>query len=184
VEAGESVLVGPDNGLLPWAVRELGGARRAVVLDRADWHLAHVRRTFHGRDIFGPVAARLAAGRPFVEAGTPVDPDDLITLPEPVLRRDRECVEVEVLTVDRFGNVQLAAGRDDLAYLGEAVSLSMAAGTAGFRVATGETFGSVAERKPVLYLDSADHVTLAVNGGSAADRFALAAGDVIRLFPA
>ncbi|GAA4218585.1 SAM hydrolase/SAM-dependent halogenase family protein [Actinocatenispora rupis] len=184
VEAGDSVLVGPDNGLLPWAARELGGARRVVVLDRPEWHLDHVRSTFHGRDVFAPVAARLAVGRHIAEAGTPLDPDELVTLPEPVLRCGHGYMEVEVLTVDRFGNVQLAAGPEIMAELGRTVTVSVAAGATGFRVAAGDTFGSVDGGDPVLYLDSADLVTLAVNGGSAAERYALGPGDVLRLSPA
>ncbi|HEY3503626.1 MAG TPA: SAM-dependent chlorinase/fluorinase [Actinocatenispora sp.] len=184
VEAGDSVLVGPDNGLLPWAARELGGIRRAVVLDRPEWHLDHVRSTFHGRDVFGPVAAHLAAGRPFAEAGAPLDEDELVTLPEPVVRSGHGYVEVEVLTVDRFGNVQLAAGQEILAELGAAIAVSVAAGATGFRVRAGDTFGSVGRGEPLLFLDSADQLSLAVNGGSAAERYALGPGDVLRLFPA
>src|SRR5436190_15870208 len=62
VEAGDSVLVGPDNGLLPRAADALGGVRRAVVLDNAGWFADPVSATFHGRDVFAPVAARLALG--------------------------------------------------------------------------------------------------------------------------
>lgn len=183
VDTDGGVLVGPDNGLLGWAADALGGARAAVVLDRADWHVHRVRRTFHGRDIFAPVAARLAAGRRFEEAGTPVDPAELVSLPEPVLRRRNGHVEIEVLTVDVFGNIQLAGGPDLLAELGETVTVSVTAGTTGIRVPTGATFGSVGRGKLLLYLDSADLLTLAVNGGSAAERLALGAGDVIRLAP-
>ncbi|MEV0841114.1 SAM-dependent chlorinase/fluorinase [Actinocatenispora sera] len=184
IRAGGSVLVGPDNGLLPWAATELGGADRVVVLDRPDWHLTAVRATFHGRDIFAPVAAHLATGRPFEQAGTPIDPAELVTLTDPVVRAGHGYVEVEVLTVDRFGNVQLAAGPEVLAELGPKVAVAVAAGAAAFQVRTGDTFGSVPPGVLLLYLDSADHVTLAVNGGSAVERLALAPGDVIRLSPA
>src|ERR671939_426163 len=60
IQAGDGVLVGPDNGLLPPAAQALGGIRRAVVLDRRDWMAATVSPTFHGRDVFAPVAARIA----------------------------------------------------------------------------------------------------------------------------
>ena len=184
IRAGDSILVGPDNGLLPWAATELGGARAAVVLDRPDWHLTGVRNTFHGRDIFAPVAAHLAAGEPFEQAGTPLDPAELVTLPDPVLRAGHGYIEVEVLTVDRFGNVQLAAGAEVLAELGAKAAVAVAAGAAAFQVRTGDTFGSVPSGALLLYLDSADHVTLAVNGGSAVERLALAPGDILRLSPA
>jgi S-adenosyl-L-methionine hydrolase (adenosine-forming) len=181
VQTDESVLVGPDNGLMPWAARALNGARRAVVLDNQDWHLRRVYRTFHGRDVFGPVAAHLAAGRPFSEAGTPLDPAELVTLPDAVLRHGDGYVEMEVLTIDNFGNVQLAAGQEVLYGLGRSVTVTTA--HTSVKVTVGETFGSVAPGELVLYLDSADLVSLAVNGGSAAGRLSLAAGDMIRLSP-
>src|ERR1700745_3409732 len=62
VEAGEAILVGPDNGLLSWAVAALGGARRAVQLTNGEFWLHPVSQTFHGRDLFVPVAAHPAAG--------------------------------------------------------------------------------------------------------------------------
>ena len=71
IAAGDSVFVGPDNGLLSWAVAEAGGATEAVSLtNRALW-LDTATATFHGRDIFMPVAAHLAAGVPLAEAGEP-----------------------------------------------------------------------------------------------------------------
>ena len=89
VEAGESVFVGPDNGLLSFAVAAAGGATRAVSLtDRALWR-DNVPATFHGRDIFMPVAARLAAGTPLDEAGEPVEVSSLVTLPPPEWRLGR-----------------------------------------------------------------------------------------------
>ena len=73
VEAGESILVGPDNGLLPRAADALGGISRAVVLDKAGWFAGTVSATFHGRDVFAPVAARLALGADLADAGSTVD---------------------------------------------------------------------------------------------------------------
>ncbi|MGA8116733.1 MAG: SAM-dependent chlorinase/fluorinase [Actinocatenispora sp.] len=183
VQTATSVLVGPDNGLLGWAADALGGARRAVVLDRPDWHLTPVSRTFHGRDIFGPVAARLATGRPFTEAGTALDPGELVTLPEPVLRHTNGQAEVEVLTVDAFGNVALAAGAATLTELGGPRDVTVSVGDRRLPVTVGETFGSVPPGELLLYLDSADQLTLAVNGGSAARRLELRAGDLVRLVP-
>ena len=62
IAAGECILVGPDNGLLSWAVAALGGATAACQLTNGELWLHPVSPTFHGRDIFTPVAAHLAAG--------------------------------------------------------------------------------------------------------------------------
>jgi S-adenosyl-L-methionine hydrolase (adenosine-forming) len=183
VAAGGSVFVGPDNGLLSWAVRAAGGAAAAVSLtNRALW-LDAVTPTFHGRDIFVPVAAHLAAGTTLAEAGEEVDPASLVTLSRPVSRVRDGAADAEVLTVDRFGNAQLSlTGREAMrAGLapGVAVWLEFAGQrlTVPFRV----TFGDVAPGELVGYTDSAGFVSIAVNGGDAARRLALRPGTPVTL---
>src|SRR6201993_4567005 len=83
VAAGDSVFVGPDNGLPSWAVTTAGGAARAFSLTNRDLWLASVAATFHGRDIFMPVAAHLARDAELVATGTEIDVADLVTLPAP-----------------------------------------------------------------------------------------------------
>ena len=85
----DRLLVGPDNGLLVARRRALRRRRRGGRVGRSQWRLDPVSHTFHGRDIFAPVAAWLAAGRPLAEAGDPLDPAELvgIELPRPRPRR-------------------------------------------------------------------------------------------------
>ncbi len=118
VQAGDCILVGPDNGLLSWTIAALGGATGAVQLTNGDLWLHPVSPTFHGRDIFMPVAAHLATGRDLADAGEQIDLADLVTLPAPTSRvRDGEA-EGEVMSVDRFGNVQLSIEASDVGQLG------------------------------------------------------------------
>ena len=112
------MLVGPDNGLLIWAAEALGGIDSADELSNKDWFLRDVSRTFHGRDIFAPAAARIALGAPLGDAGPAVDPASVVRLPDPVVAVGDGWIEAEVVTVDRFGNVQLAAGGGMLSGLG------------------------------------------------------------------
>ncbi|MBO0805149.1 MAG: SAM-dependent chlorinase/fluorinase [Nocardiopsaceae bacterium] len=117
--ASGSVFVGPDNGLLSWAVESSGGAVAAVSLtNRELWLDDTVPATFHGRDIFMPAGAHLAAGTPFDAAGSPLDVSDLVTLPRPGSRVSGSTASGEVLTVDRFGNVQLSITAADAAAVG------------------------------------------------------------------
>jgi hypothetical protein len=178
VQTPGGLLVGPDNGLLPWAADALGGATRAVELVNAEWFAPQVSRTFHGRDIFAPVAARLAAGTDLAGAGPGVDPAGLVRLPDPVLAVGDGWVEAEVLTVDRFGNVQLAARAPDIAALGDRLSV------AGVRAVRGGTFADAPAGGLVIYVDSADQVAVAVNGGRAVVVLGVVPGDVVRLAPA
>jgi S-adenosyl-L-methionine hydrolase (adenosine-forming) len=174
--ASGSIFVGPDNGVLSWAVDASGGATEAVSLtDRSLWLDADVPATFHGRDIFMPVAARLATGTPLRSAGDVVPLDSLITLPRLISRVVDGVAEGEVITVDRFGNIQLSvtasdAERADMAP-GATVSVSGERGelTIPFRRA----FGDVPVGELFAYVDSAGYVSIAINGASAASRLGL-----------
>ncbi|MGH8793448.1 MAG: SAM hydrolase/SAM-dependent halogenase family protein [Stackebrandtia sp.] len=175
VEAVDGVLVGPDNGLLLWAAAALGGARRAVALSNADLHRHPTSHTFHGRDVFTPAAAALASGTPFSDAGDPVAVADLTRLPEPAVEADEDGVRAEVLGVDRFGNVQLAADGAALDPLGEDLEV---AGRAAVR---GDMFAAAAPGELVVLVDSAGKVAVAVNNGSAAETLGLRAGDRVAI---
>jgi S-adenosyl-L-methionine hydrolase (adenosine-forming) len=178
VAAGDSVFVGPDNGLLSWAVTASGGAARAFSLTNSELWLANVAATFHGRDIFMPVAAHLAADTELAAAGTEIDVADLVTLPVPE-RRIRDCVaEGEVLTVDRFGNVQLTITASDAAEIGlkSGATALIRCGRHQSLVPYRDVFGAVAPGELVAYADSAGLVSLAVNGGDAAERLGLPPG--------
>ena len=74
----DRLLVGPDNGLLSLAAARFGGAVEAADVSHSPHRLEPVSATFHGRDTFAPVAARLAEGAPLAEAGEPMDPQDLV----------------------------------------------------------------------------------------------------------
>src|SRR5580700_1400352 len=118
VAAGESILVGPDNGLLSWAVASLGGGKAAVQLTNGELWLHPVSATFHGRDIFMPVAAHLAAGTKLTDVGDEISTDELVELPAPTSRVHDGEAEGEVMSVDRFGNVQLSIPAADVGLLG------------------------------------------------------------------
>lgn len=171
--ADGSLLVGPDNGLLVPAAEALGGLRRVVHLTNPAWFAAQVSATFHGRDIFAPVAARLATGAPLGEAGEEISD---VVLPEPPrVRRTPTGVATEVLTVDHFGNVQLAAPAALLSDAPRDVSVN---GTPATRTTT---FGEAPAGALVVLADSAGYVAVAVNGGSAATRLSLTPGAEVNL---
>ncbi|WP_435205908.1 SAM hydrolase/SAM-dependent halogenase family protein [Micromonospora sp. bgisy143] len=175
------LLVGPDNGLLPDAAAALGGVRAAVELTEPRWLAARVSGTFHGRDVFAPVAARLALGEPLTEAGPAIDPDDLVRLPPPVVTRDADGFTAEVLTVDHFGNVQLAAPGEVLGALAATVRVGPPGPTPSHRAVRGRTFGDAPPEALVVYVDSADLVAVAVNGGRAVDVLGVRPGDLLRV---
>jgi hypothetical protein len=179
IAAGDAVFVGPDNGLLSWAAAAVGGARRAISLTNTElWLNPVVAPTFHGRDIFMPVAARLAAGADLASAGAEVDVSDLVTLPPPTSRVHDGTAEGEVLTVDTFGNVQLSISAADAGSIGVRYgrNLLVRSGRRQLTIPYREIFASVAPGDLVAYADGAGMVSLAVNSGDAAQRLGLPPG--------
>jgi S-adenosyl-L-methionine hydrolase (adenosine-forming) len=186
VQAGRSVFVGPDNGLLSWAIAASGGAARAYQLTNRELWLEQVAATFHGRDIFMPVAAHLAADSEPPAAGDEIDVGDLVTLPAPERAVRGSTAEGEVLTVDRFGNIQLTITSSDAVAIGlrsgDAVLLQL--GRRQLTVPYRDMFGAVAAGELVAYADSAGLVSIAVNGGDAAQRLGLPPGARVSMAPA
>ncbi len=183
IAAGGSVFVGPDNGLLSWAVEAAGGASGAVSLtNKALWR-DRASATFHGRDIFMPVAAHLAAGTPLAGAGAGLDVASLVRLPEPERRAFDGGVAGEVVTADRFGNAQLSVTGADAARSGVVPGARVTLAWDGREIVVpfGTTFGDVASGEVVAYTDSAGFVSVAVNGGSAARRLELRPGTRVTL---
>jgi S-adenosyl-L-methionine hydrolase (adenosine-forming) len=178
----ERLLVGPDNGLLMLAADAFGGPVEAVDVGRSPHRLEPLAATFHGRDIFAPVAAHLAAGAPLAAAGDPIGLDELarLDLPRPVLGENR--VEAHALAIDSFGNVQLDVGHDQLA--GSGLKLGRPVLVQGEPAQFARTFADVEPGALLLYEDAYRALALAVNRGSAAERLGLALDDAVVLEPA
>lgn len=169
------VLIGPDNGLLLPAAERLGGATAARELANRELWLPHTTATFHGRDIFSPVAAHVAAGNAtFEDLGPAVSIDTLERIPEPMAHVAPGELRTEVTYIDSFGNLRLAGGR---AELDEAFG-DVAAGDrfvasltpAPIAVTFAPSFGHVARGESVLYVDSSGDLALADNQGNLAAR--------------
>jgi S-adenosylmethionine hydrolase len=157
------LFVGPDNGLLVSAAEASGGVAAAREISSDEVLRRPVSATFHGRDVFAPAAALLAVGFAFDRLGASVDPSTLVRLPTPAYG--------EVLTIDHFGNVQLAVNPADVR--GKTVRV------AGRSMPYADTFATVSPGEFVAYADSAGYLAVAVNDGSAAERLGLAAGQVV-----
>jgi S-adenosylmethionine hydrolase len=179
----ERVLVGPDNGLLALAAERFGGVVEAVEIGRSPLRLEPVSASFHGRDVFAPVAAHLAAGTAVLaEAGDPLDPAELAGLVLPRARATDDGLLAHVLQADRYGNVVLDAVHEDLA--GSGLRLGRAVTVNGRRALYATTFADVPEGGLLLYEDGYRVLSLAVNRGSALDVLGLGPGDEILLVPA
>ena len=182
---GGGALVGPDNGLLGPAALALGAAEAVALHPPAPGTPA----TFHGRDLFAPAAARLAAGERLGDLGVPFDPAELLApdLPDPRVAAGE--LTAPIVAIDRFGNLQLLAGRADLDAAGftagdrihAAVSHHGVAGDRRHPATVCRAFTDAAHKGMLVHIDSHGMVAVAVNGGSAAQRMGATAGQAVTL---
>jgi S-adenosyl-L-methionine hydrolase (adenosine-forming) len=179
------MLVGPDNGLLSLAWERCEGLDQAVDITRSPHRLEPVSATFHGRDIFAPVAAHLAAGAELADAGDPLDPEMLqrVELPEP---RDEEgAVVAHALVIDHFGNVGLNVDHDRLAGTGMTLGARVEVEALGesYSATYAQTFADVSPGELMVYQDAYRTLALAINRGDAAGTLGLAPDVEVRLRP-
>lgn len=194
--------VGPDNGVFSY-VRACEPDELLVELAEPRYRLPRVSHTFHGRDIFAPAAAHLAAGVPITALGPLVR--DPVTFPRPRLEVAPDSVTGEVLHADRFGNVVTSIGH--LMWRGDELVLDPAfqeAGDRGREVGGGEhvcfkageatvlvagqeiagvrrTYAEIEPGETLALVGSAGHLEIAVREGNAARRLGLCPGDAVML---
>jgi len=181
------MVVGPDNGLFRPVAEALGGIAEARVLENRDLWLPVTSSTFHGRDIFSPVAAHLVTGTPFEAVGPAVDPADLVPLVLPVATRHDGWLETGIVYIDSFGNARLAGRPDDLAAAvgplepGRPLVVEVGDGRSAVSLTWQRTFGQLAVGAPLLYQDSSGTISLSDNQASIATRLGLKVDEPVRI---
>jgi len=198
---GPTFFVGPDNGLLVAAAEQVGEApiARAFELHRPTEvaevaevaELAKRGRTFDGRDLFAPAAAALCSGVAPEELGDPIDPLSLVRLPGGVVEHGRwsdgrRCVRAEVLWIDHFGNIQLAATAVDaqMAELPRIGAVDVAIDRPDMHGTTVRRVEAFAELEPGelgLLIDANGHLAVVAGGAPAARALRVVAGQMIVL---
>jgi len=187
VEAVGRYLLAPDNGVLT-RVLDSAQASRAVI--RA-WNVTNTRffrhpvsATFHGRDIFAPVAAALAAGERPYAFGDEIDPASIARLSIPKARRTRSGIRGQIIFVDRFGNLVTNIKSSDVARATSG-GRGMGAGMVccGNRIICGvsETYGAAPQAAWIAMIGSFGLLEVAIVGGSAADAGGFGAGTPVTL---
>jgi S-adenosyl-L-methionine hydrolase (adenosine-forming) len=176
------LFVGPDNGLLVPAA-ERAGIADAWELANPEYALASVSRTFHGRDLFAPAAAHLAAGVSPEELGPPLRPDTLVRLDLPSPSMDETGITVTTLYVDSFGNVALNLTRENLDQAGivPGTRVELDIGGERYFAVMARTFADARRGDVILYEDSYRNMSIAISNGSAAALLHAHAGLVMRI---
>jgi len=181
VKTTNHVFIGPDNGVLSLAALD-DGVEEVRVIENRMLTLPSVSHTFHGRDIFAPVAAHLARGIPFSVVG-PLAREGMF-VPEFVEPKvEGRTLECEVVYIDDFGNVILNAERKHLSLLGANYGDRCKVQIKGFQIEMAflPSYGYVSEGEPLLLINSEGHLELAVNRGNAARFFGLKSGDKVNV---
>jgi S-adenosyl-L-methionine hydrolase (adenosine-forming) len=179
------ILVGPDNGLLSLAWERCGGIDLVVDITRSPHRREPVSATFHGRDVFAPVAAHLAGGAEFAEAGDPLEAGDLARVDLPEARLEDGALVAHALIIDRFGNAGLNVGHAELAGTGLTLGGTVELEVAGERylASYAQTFADVSPGELLVYQDAYRTLAVAINRGDAADTLGLAPDAELRLRP-
>jgi S-adenosylmethionine hydrolase len=168
----------PDNGVLT-ELLDRDGLEKLVAVENRDWFLEPVSATFHGRDIFAPVAAHLSLGRPIDELGPPVADFERIAVPLPEFGEN--AARVRIRWIDRFGNLitdcpEGMVGEMLARWGGVAIDLG-SRGTAGLV----DAYESVGRGCPVGIIGSSGYLEVSIRDGDAALALGLALGDTINL---
>jgi len=175
VAAGGQVFVCPDNGVLTFVLRACD-FERAHVINNAAFMLPAISATFHGRDVFAPAAARVAAGADLASVGPPLDRIAQLDAPEPRTGPGKTVLG-EIVHIDRFGNA--------ITNIPESLVCSLRAPEVhapGVTVpAISRTYGDASRDGALALIGSSGYLEIAVNRGSAAAAFGLRRGMPVRV---
>lgn len=177
-----TVLVGPDNGVLIPASRRCGGVEGCWAIDPARATAEGPLPTFHARDVLAPAAAAVACGADPASLGSQVDSGSLSAAPFDEPQVDVGGAVAEIVDIDRFGSARISLTPQDLMRFGDgANALELSFGHVALSVPLARTFSDVQVGEPLALWDSSGWLTLAIRKGSAAERFGLVPGTVVRV---
>jgi len=177
IKAGGHFLVGPDNGLFSMAVEEQPDFEARSLENPLYWR-SEISNTFHGRDIFAPVAAHLASGIAFNLLGPPCTP----ILPQwSSVHRSKHELKGEVIHIDHFGNIITNLRTTDVAEFSAGMSWTV---TIGSQIITQfeKSYGHVEPRTAVALFGSSGRLEIAINGANAAEILKVRTGDHVLLY--
>jgi len=180
-EKERHIFIAPDNGVLTLLLDDTGDGK-AVLIENSDYFLTPVSQTFHGRDIFAPVAAYLSKGTAIAKFGPALDPHEVIRLPIPKAGITEDGTLVgSVISIDRFGNLMTNIDLNMLRQYG--VSEKKAVIAVGDVIIEGirHSYISAKTGQPLVVTGSRGYLEIAVNKGSAQAMFNAAIGDTVRI---
>lgn len=176
MKCGDHYFVGPDNGVFSFPIKEQG-IETAVAIESQKCEFRYCGRTFDGRDIFAPIAAKLLDGVDITTLGEKIDDPMCIDLSEPKITDDT--IVGKVFYIDRFGNCITNIEAKDLdKFEGEELMVNLA----GHDVGLLRTFYSeVKMNEPIALINSSGNIEIAVNQGNASEELAARVGSIVKI---
>lgn len=179
--------IGPNNGVLATAA-ENDGIEQVIALDSIAHFKMKTLETFHGREIFAPVAAQLVCGASSDSLGSPLDPAEVREL-DAVLGRHNSgsvvgCMELSVLHIDKYGNVILSEYFRNLAdelHIRLSDDVRVYAGGTKTKASVTKSFSGIPKKTLILYKSSFGFAELAINQGSAQNLLKIGRKDQVRI---
>lgn len=177
IKINNQFFVGPDNGIFSLIAEDFD--YKAVTLDNQNYWRTKQSQTFHGRDIFAPVAAHLSAGRLLKDLGNPLE--KLVTYRWAVPISDKDGIQGWIVHIDRYGNLitnipsdlikENIRNSDNIRiYVGNTILNEIST-----------TFASVTDGEPVAYIGSSDKLEIAINKGNAKEMLGVEKGAQISI---
>jgi S-adenosylmethionine hydrolase len=177
IQTKQEFFVGPDNGILVLAARQKG-IEHIYQLTNPKFILPKVSNTFHGRDVFAPVAAYIDKGVKPSEVGPEIAE---VEMPEfALMKRENGSLIGEVLHEDDFGNIITNINTEEI---GQNNIVKVKLPTVSLRLAFGKTYSQVKQKEPTVLVGSHGFLEIALNQGSAAEKFHVKVGDRVEVTP-
>jgi len=179
VQTDKCFFVGPDNGVLALAVKNIGGKTRIYGITNSEFMLPRVSSTFHGRDIFAPAAAHLAMGIHPAEFGPEIHQMILPKFAKIIRRRDT--LEGQVIHIDDFGNIITSFTEKELRTMKIKDKLNVRVGGTELTLMLCMAYGDVEKRQPLAIIGSHNFLEISVNQGNAGKTFKARVDDKVVL---
>lgn len=176
LKMADQYFVGPDNGIFSLLARD--NDYKAVRLTKQQYWRNDPSNTFHGRDIFAPVAAHLSQGVALEDLGEPAE--DLVSYRWTVPIADKDGLEGMIIHIDNFGNLITNIPEDLLEEVIEEKNIRIYVGNT-ILDEIGTTFGEVTEGEPVAYIGSSGMLEVGINKGSAEEMLSVQKGAQISI---
>ncbi len=171
------IFIAPNNGVLSRVLKNEKNCD-AYLIENSSFFRHNPSHTFHGRDIMGPVAARIAQGLDLSKVGSAIDPSQCIRLPLPRAEISTKCIRGEVIHVDHFGNLQTSITGEDLVSVEYKEKIKI---TICNHVIKGlqRNYSEVEKGQLVALLDSSNHLEIAERNGSGAASLCCEIGEAV-----